>query len=185
MKTANAKKNETLTQEALKNQIEYNPITGSWEWLLPKKGRTVGKPAGCLCKTHGYRFIVIGGVRYRANRLAYLYMEGGMPPAKNAKGEIIEIDHANGIKDDDRWTNLRICTRSQNLRNQKKSTKSSPYKGVYPYGKSGLYIAKIYVDGTSLTLGIGTAIECAMMYDAAAVRYFGKYARINLGEEAA
>jgi HNH endonuclease len=48
----------------------------------------------------GYRVIEIDETEYFAHDLAWLWMTGEFP-----KGQ---IEHINGIKDDNRWCNLRI-----------------------------------------------------------------------------
>jgi len=100
-----------LTAERLREVLHYDPETGAWTWLVaPRKGRSyVGQRAGAL-KDDGYRIIGIDGVRYRSNRLAWLYMTGAWPEA--------DVDHRDrASRGDDRWTNLRAATRSQNQGN--------------------------------------------------------------------
>lgn len=61
---------------------------------------------------------------YRAHRVAWLYMTGEWPPG--------EIDHINGDKQDNRFSNLRICTHQQNNHNQAiRRNNTSGVKGVY------------------------------------------------------
>ena len=59
---------------------------------------------GCI-NSEGYRIINIDGIEYYAHDLAFLYMTGEVP-----KGE---VEHINGIKDDDSWKNLRLKTDTQ------------------------------------------------------------------------
>lgn len=113
-----------ITQSELKSQLHYEPKTGIFTRLIANCNRIkVGDVAGDLHSTSGYCRITLNSSRYLSHRLAWLYIYGVMP--KN------EIDHINGVVDDNRIVNLRSATRSQNLFNrcaQKNNT--SGYKGV-------------------------------------------------------
>jgi len=99
------------------------------------------------------------------------------------------LDHANGDKLDNRASNIRPCTTSQNLANQKvRQTKLSKYKGVAGFtlwnnSKTKAYhywTAKIAHGGKRLYLGSFKDEEsAAAAYDEAAVRLFGEFARTN------
>jgi hypothetical protein len=59
------------------------------------------------------------------------------------------VDHINGDPSDCRSANLRPCSRSQNLRNQKrKVTNSTGFKGVSLHRQSGRYRARVVGDGS-------------------------------------
>ena len=105
-------------------------------------------------------------------------------------GEI--VDHVNGDPLDNRRSNLRICTAAENARNHKKqdlinkSPCSSRFKGVTlstnktPYGNYYYWRAQITVDGVNKYIGqYETEEEAACMYDLAAQKYHGEYARLN------
>lgn len=92
------------------------------------------------------------------------------------------IDHIDGDGLNNRRSNLRICTSTENVRNSKKYTKAnchSPFKGVIrrPNGKWG---AQIMRDGVKVNLGSYSTPElAARAYDMAAREYFGEFARPN------
>ena len=73
------------------------------------------------CQSRGYRRIKLYGKAYPSHRLAFLYVEGRFPPN--------EVDHINGVRDDNRWVNIRHATHAQNGRNMK-SFKGSVSKFV-------------------------------------------------------
>lgn len=90
-------------------------------------------------------------------------------------------DHRNRNGLDNRRHNLRNCTRSENLQNQKRlAVGTSRYKGVYR-NKDGKYCAQITIDGKTKGLGLfGDEQYAARVYNAAAERYFGKFACLNV-----
>ncbi len=95
-----------------------------------------------------------------------------------------DVDHKNRDGLDNRRANLRICTRSQNNMNAKrKSNSSSPYKGVVKLpsvGRRKIWNARITHEGKVRSLGyFMTAIEAVRAYNAAALRCFGGFARLN------
>jgi HNH endonuclease len=75
----------------------------------------------------GHRRMQIRGRRYRASRLAFLYMTGRWPKD--------EVNHVNGVHHDDRWKNLRDVTHQDNSVRRSFPTGSSSYLGVYPAGR--------------------------------------------------
>ena len=95
-----------LTQKRLKELLHYDPETGVFTWLY---GCYRGKVAGGLDQ-EGYRTIRISKKEYRAHRLAFLYVEGYLPE--------YQVDHKNGNRDDNRWSNLRHVTQACNNQNR-------------------------------------------------------------------
>ncbi len=98
-----------------------------------------------------------------------------------------EVDHVNGNGLDNRIQNLRLCTRSENLRNRRKNTNNtSGFKGVYFHKAAGKWLARLStrVDGEHLGLH-KTAEDAAHAYDEAALRRFGEFARLNFPKETA
>lgn len=112
-----------ITQSELKYLLSYDPETGIFIWLVSKPPRiSVGSIAGCVNKI-GYYQITINRKQYLAHRLAWVYMTGEWPPN--------DIDHINGVRNDNRISNLRLATRSQNTTNQgAHSDNTTKLKGI-------------------------------------------------------
>lgn len=99
-----------LTQDRLKNLLHYDPDTGCFTWNCDRPKCSKGALAGGLCKD-GYVMIGIDYNIHRAHRLAWLYMTGAFPDT--------HLDHINGVRTDNRISNLRLATPAQNQQNQK------------------------------------------------------------------
>ncbi|EMK2710698.1 HNH endonuclease, partial [Pseudomonas aeruginosa] len=100
---------ETLTQERLKELLSYDAATGEFTWMARKGSRALPGAAAGSNDGQGYVRIAIDGCRYRAHRLAWLYCYGKWPAA--------QVDHLNHRRDDNRLSNLREVSHSENQRN--------------------------------------------------------------------
>lgn len=94
----------------------------------------------------------------------------------------MQSDHRNGDGLDNRRSNLRICTSSQNLGNSRKSKRrTSQFKGVYWERARRKWHVEIKVLGKRRHLGrFDDELEAAATYDTAARELFGEFARPNL-----
>lgn len=134
-----------LTQEYLKSILHYEPETGIFTWSSPRPKIRVGDRAGSSNK-HIYRYVWIDGGPYKEHRLAWLYMTGDWPEH--------EIDHRNGVKDDNRWTNLRKATREENTQNAAvRKDNSTGVKGVHWSERDGAYVVQLQTNKVRRVLG--------------------------------
>lgn len=93
----------------------------------------------------------------------------------------ILVDHANRNGLDNRRSNLRICTHSQNCVNTQRTQKSG-FRGVYFH--QARWVAQLTSNRVYHYLGrFRTAQEAAIAYDKAALFHFGEYARLNFPDE--
>jgi len=95
-------------------------------------------------------------------------------------------DHRNHNGLDNRRSNLRIATYSENVQNARKtkSKTSSRYKGVDFVKATGKWRARICVAGYRIFLGsFDSELEAALAYDTAAKLYFGQFACLNFPME--
>jgi hypothetical protein len=159
-----------ITQSELKSQIHYDSKTGLFTWLKNKSTVKVGNVAGCL-KKDGYIHIKFNNKTYPAHRLSWLYVYGHMPN--------YYLDHINGCPSDNRITNLREATASQNSHNVKITCRNtSGIKGIYWHKKSKKWIAKVSVNKQSKYLGSFNEIELAeLVINEARLKYHGAFAR--------
>jgi len=95
----------------------------------------------------------------------------------------MDIDHLDDNGLNNQKSNLRICTRSQNLqRNTKNGNTSSRFKGVCWDKKNKKWKVHIKTNGRQLHLGrFASEIEAAKRYDKAAHALYGEHADTNFG----
>ncbi len=155
-----------LTQERLKELLEYDEETGLFTWLVNRSGSAkAGCMAGGMSKSTGYMRVVVDNKIYNSHRLAFLYMKGYMPEN--------EVDHINRIKYDNKWVNLREVSKSCNLRNCCISKNNiSGINGVSWDGLRGKWAVSIRSDKKSVWLGYhNTRFEAAKARYEAEVKY--------------
>lgn len=114
--------NQELTQQRLHELIYYDPLTGLMYWRKNRRGVAAGL-AGTTSDKRGYVTVLIDRRRHYIHRLAFLYMLGRWPAE--------QVDHIDRDKRNNRWSNLREATCTQNHANQGiKSTNTSGFVGV-------------------------------------------------------
>ena len=91
------------------------------------------------------------------------------------------VDHINGLKYDNRKSNLRICTYSDNSKNQKKrSNNTSGVTGVSWCEKDSCWVAQICVNGRTMYLGgFQEKSDAIKVRKKAEEKYFGEYSYDN------
>jgi hypothetical protein len=92
--------------EVLQKKFEYNPENG----ILTRKSNN--QPAGYLTE-RGWLRVKVDNTHYRVHRIAWKMFYGEDPPVG------LDIDHINRNRTDNRISNLRIVTRSDNVRNSR------------------------------------------------------------------
>ena len=144
-----------MTQDMLKDLLDYSPNTGVFTW---KKRKATWIPpgtiAGNLNKISGYTQIRITKKLYYAHRLAVLYMTGSFPDD--------QVDHINGCKSDNSWTNLRSVSPLENRRNAAKSRNNTTgVTGVVWDKNKQKWMARIMVNHKENFLGYFDSVEDA------------------------
>lgn len=96
-----------------------------------------------------------------------------------------QIDHINHDTLDNRHSNLRLATNSQNNMNRRKRVGTSQYKGVCWHRARGKWQAYIVFNKQHIYLGyFDSEPEGARVYDVKARELFGEHALLNFPNEA-
>ena len=166
------------TPAQVRQLLDYDPETGVLTWRTRSKDwfegsaycadrlantfnkQFAGKEAFACRNAKGYRYAKLIGRNEMGHRVAFAHFHGRWPDD--------EIDHINGVRDDNRIANLREADRSLNMRNThsvkgycfEKGRRSTPWSA---------YIAH---EGKSIRLGrFATEAEAAAARRAAEERY--------------
>jgi len=132
--------------------FKYNPDTGALTHKIDHGRAKAGEPVGSTVK--GYIQTKLNGTYYYAHVIGYVLMTGEFP-----KGE---IDHKNGIRNDNRWDNLKDGTRSCNQQNTKlRVDNTSGYKGVTFDKAKNKWAASAFNNGKRVYLGMFDSKEDA------------------------
>lgn len=162
-----AKKRPVVTAQHVREFLNYNPETGSFiwkhrsvDWFPDNRAwriwntRFAGSSAGSL-HSSGYMDIGLFGYPFRAHRLAWVYVHGEWPEH--------EIDHINGVRDDNRIDNLRDVTSGSNKMNTKKPiNNSSGAIGVMYLARAKTWVAQIQFQGRNHHIGLFRTKEAAI-----------------------
>lgn len=163
----------SITAERLKKLVSYDPDTGEFIRIARVKGARIGRVAGHI-KDNGYIHFSVDGKKYGAHRLAWLYMTGDIPSG--------DIDHIDGNRANNKFSNLRCVDRSTNLENSRRAkshNRGSGLLGAYLIKRTGRYHSKITVRGRSVSLGcFDTAQQAHEAYMAAKESLHTGYVRI-------
>jgi len=143
-----------ITQARAREMLDYEPETGIFRWRINRRSymgkARIGAIAGAP-RYDGYVELRLDGELIHAHRLAFVWMTGVLPE---------EVDHINSDKSDQRWSNLRIATRSQNgvHKGANKNNKLG-VKGVRKNKKK--FEERIWRDGKTVAIGFFSTIEQA------------------------
>lgn len=149
-----------LTQEIIRELIDYDPETGDCFWKFRDRkwfksdgvwkswnSSFSGKKTGSLNIRDGYIQLYILNIKCRLHRIIWLYVYGEWP--KNM------IDHINRIKSDNRLINLREATNTENGQNrEKQKNNTSGYKGVSWNKQAKKWETKIMINSKHKHLGL-------------------------------
>ena len=147
-----------IRPDLVRELFDYNPDTGKFVWLdrdeklshsqksaLRFNSLFAGKEA-FITPLNGYRSGNIFGTMMMAHRCAWAWVHGEWPNG--------QIDHINGVRSDNRLSNLRIVDNSENQKNAKlRSDNSSGCPGVMFDRNQKKWTAKIHERGKRIWLG--------------------------------
>lgn len=141
-----------IAQQRLRELAHYCPETGKFTHLQSKGRKKSGTPAGSL-RCDGYVYVMFDGFRAMAHQFALLYVTGEWPTQ--------EIDHRDGNKANNAFSNLRQVSRRVNAENKRaaKCTSTTGLLGVIRHKSK--FVAKIVHKGGRTYLGIFETPEAA------------------------
>jgi len=156
----------TLDIKKLHDTFHYDQETGAFMRRALHHSNVA--QAGCINRA-GYRQINLKYKLWYAHQLAWAYVYGYLPAC--------DIDHINGDKSDNRISNLRLATRSQNMQNTGlRSSNTSGFKGAYFFKRTGTWKSEIKIEGKRIHLGyFNSAEDAALAYQQKAQELFGKF----------
>lgn len=165
-----------MTNEEKKTLIEecdrlfsYDPESGIVTRKIRSSNALAGSEVGCL-RSDGYLRVSVMNKKYQLHRIIFLMVKGYMPK---------EIDHINGIENDNRWSNLREVTGSQNGMNKPMpKTNTSGVLGVTWKPRDRKWAVQMGLNGKCLYFGQYADFELAELVSREArEKYFGEYIR--------
>ena len=128
-------------EDKIRRSFRYNPDTGDLVRVFKNgKVRLIDQ-----LDYKGYVIVSVNGRPFKAHRLIFFLCTGHIP-------EI--VDHVNGVKNDNRWSNLRPCSKSQNSMNRgKQNNNSTGFKNIRksPSGKFTVRVSGKWI-GTFITI---------------------------------
>ena len=150
-------KRQLPSPEVLRQLLRYEPDTGRLFWrerpvgLCKSEGeakrwnsRFSGRES-TVTSTHGYRVVTVFDRQYQAHRICFAIHHGHHPRG--------EIDHINGVRTDNRASNLRDVTARDNATNRMRISRNKT--GVCGVSRSvyGTYLAHVSTGSSRLYLG--------------------------------
>lgn len=130
--------NGRITQSELKELITYDPNTGIMKWRKKNRHSKPENVCDGYYNNKGYLLLCINYRQYVQHQLAWLYITGSWPKE--------QLDHIDGKRDNNIFSNLREATNRQNCYNKFA-------KGFYLNKERGKYMSRIRVDGKDIFLG--------------------------------
>lgn len=134
-----------LTADRLRALMHYNPETGEFSRRVHLSNRSRGISAIGNKHSQGYIIICVDGKPLRAHRLAWLYVYGEWPKE--------QIDHINGIRNDNRIANLRDITHIENKRHRVAAVKPGRLLGAGFHKATGRWSSQITANYKKIHLG--------------------------------
>lgn len=155
-----------------------------WDFEQPEDYKLIPLTQGKYAKVDNEDFDRLKDINWYYTSKGYVFNNtfGLMHRLVMNAPDDMEVDHIEQeYKSDNRKSNLRLATRSQNSANARPVKGSvSEYKGVYWYAPTGKWKAQIKKNKKVYALGyFDTEEEAGRAYDAKALELFGDFAYLN------
>lgn len=175
---------DSIPVAELAQLLAYDPESGTLTWKTRQRDPSVSlreherwnsRHAGSLAghtNHYGYVVVKIRREAFKAHRVAWALAHGCWPPSD------CDLDHINRDKSDNRLTNLRLASRSENLINRPPpDNNTSGVRGVSWYAPSDCWAARIGYQNRKIHLGYFRSLEeASIAYQKAALNLFGEFA---------
>lgn len=136
---------QILNFEYVSRFISYSKNTGKF-YRASRMGNVKAGEVKLKPDAHGYLKIQIRGKKIPLHRLAFLLTTGVWPNK--------DVDHINGVRTDNRWENLRLCSKSENNKNTGvRNDNKSGVTGVHWHKSVCKWVAYIKHEGRNIHLG--------------------------------
>ncbi len=145
-----------VSVEILQERLDYDPLTGHLRWKAPLRKHLIGKITASL-DVNGYVQVNLGGGKIlKGHRIAWAMHYGEWPESY--------IDHINGVRNDNRISNLRCVDNRTNCENKRNGSTCNPTGclGVAVRkrnSESRRYAALIVVNKKQITIGSFPTVE--------------------------
>ena len=144
---------ELMTPEMVRYLFDYCPETGvirnrTWRSNRAKAGQVAGS-----IHQQGYRIIRVAKKHYRGHWIAWAHFYGDWPTD--------QVDHMNGIRDDNRICNLRACSGAANSQNIVVERRTTDMPQGVTRLPSGNYSARIKINRKHTHIGVYSTCEAA------------------------
>jgi hypothetical protein len=145
-------------------------LDGALVWLRHGRGHSKWDQVGSVDKRSGYRFArEPNGTKQYLHRLIWILHFGAIPPD-------LEIDHINGNRSDNRIENLRLVTRSVNLKNKRVLPLNLTSHNGVSKTAGGRFAARLWDNRREITVGTFTTALEASEARKKAMPFFGYHA---------
>jgi hypothetical protein len=161
----------SLSASRVRELFDYDPATGLLTRRIAVSNSRVGVAVG-RDNGLGYLQVRVDRRLFTVHRVIWCWMTGEWPQG--------EVDHIDGNRSNNRWSNLRLATREQNEANKRtREGKIGGAKGVYAH--RGRWRALITVAGKRIYLGVFDRHEDAVSaYAEAATKHYGAFAKSDV-----
>ena len=143
---------EYPTKKSARATFDYDGTTGRLIWRrdysLAFRRRALAGTEVLKRDASGYVIVSqrgVGGFTLFAHRIIWIWHNGPIPAG-------MQVDHINGVRDDNRICNLRVVTRTVNLRNAKSKRGRSGHIGCFEQ-PNGKWMAIASLNGKKTYLG--------------------------------
>jgi len=143
------KAKELPPADVLRERLDYNPETGELSWKKHRHPKRVGTIATCKTR-EGYHCLKINRERYYAHRVIWRLHTGENLP------EGMVIDHINHDPSDNRISNLRLVTLSENTYNTTQNNVLNPDTSLKGINQTEGNRWKVQIRHGGKTLYLGT-----------------------------